>query len=216
MFVNVGAPWNDCQPGCRVPEEPRRGPLCAARAAGRRLEVRRCRGRSDAGDGRALRVWHAADVFAMAWHPAESRTLPGPARPGSARHLVAQVGLPPSRSRSLPPEEFQKVEYGSRFGWPYSCHDWQQGKRVLNPEYGGDGERVGRCDEYPKPLIGFPGHWAPNDLMFYAGADVPGALARAARVDRLPRPSGTASRYTCGGGLRRRLRPIDRCRADDR
>ena len=69
---------------------------------------------------------------------------------------MGPVGLPTSRNAELPSEEFLKVEEGSNFGWPYCFHDWQQGKRVLNPEYGGDGEMVGRCDEYPPPLIGFP------------------------------------------------------------
>ena len=48
------------------------------------------------------------------------------------------------QNAELPSEEFLKVEDGSNFGWPYCFHDWQQGKRVLNPEYGGDGE-MGRC-----------------------------------------------------------------------
>ena len=39
MFVNVGAPSNACQSGGRVPGGAGRGPLCAARAAWRRLEV---------------------------------------------------------------------------------------------------------------------------------------------------------------------------------
>jgi glucose/arabinose dehydrogenase len=43
----------------------------------------------------------------------------------------------------------------------------------LNPEYGGDGQKVGRCDQYALPLVAFPGHWAPNDLLFYTGTQFP-------------------------------------------
>ena len=43
----------------------------------------------------------------------------------------------------------------------------------MAPEYGGDGEIVGRCSEYDDPVIGFPGHWAPNDLVFYDGDQFP-------------------------------------------
>jgi mono/diheme cytochrome c family protein len=32
---------------------------------------------------------------------------------------------------------------------------------------------VGRCDQFEKPLMGFPGHWAPNDLLFYQGNQFP-------------------------------------------
>ncbi len=48
-----------------------------------------------------------------------------------------------------------------------------KGKKVLAPEYGGDGDIVGRCAEFDDPLIGFPGHWAPNDLVFYEGDQFP-------------------------------------------
>jgi mono/diheme cytochrome c family protein len=40
---------------------------------------------------------------------------------------------------------------------------------MLAPEYGGDGEKTGRCVEAKDPLLGFPGHWGPNDLLFYQG-----------------------------------------------
>ena len=56
--------------------------------------------------------------------------------------------------------------------------------------------RVGRCDEYPPPLIGFPGHWAPNDLMFYAGAMFPARYQGGAFIvfhgswNRAPLPQG--------------------------
>jgi hypothetical protein len=43
----------------------------------------------------------------------------------------------------------------------------------LNPEYGGDGKKTGEGDKVNQPLIGFPGHWAPNDLFFYTGNQFP-------------------------------------------
>jgi mono/diheme cytochrome c family protein len=48
-----------------------------------------------------------------------------------------------------------------------------QGKKLLNPEYGGDGKKEGNGKQYEQPLIGFPGHWAPNDLLFYTGDQFP-------------------------------------------
>ncbi|MBU1823035.1 MAG: PQQ-dependent sugar dehydrogenase, partial [Bacteroidetes bacterium] len=73
----------------------------------------------------------------------------------------------------LPSEEFLRVKDGTHAGWPYCYYDQMQGKKVLNPEYGGDGKLVGRCGEYESPLIGFPGHWAPNDILFYRGNQFP-------------------------------------------
>lgn len=69
----------------------------------------------------------------------------------------------------LPAEEFIDIEEGDDFGWPYCYWDPFQNKKFLNPEYGGDGVRTDRCEGIKEPLIGFPGHWGPNDLIFYNG-----------------------------------------------
>ncbi len=73
----------------------------------------------------------------------------------------------------LPAEEFMLVQEGDDFGWPYCYYDHQKGMRLLNPEYGGDGTRVDRCADAKDPLIGFPGHWGPNDIIFYQGDQFP-------------------------------------------
>lgn len=73
----------------------------------------------------------------------------------------------------LPAEEFMKVTAGSDFGWPYCYYDQIRKQKVLAPEYGGDGAIVGRCADMELPVMGFPGHWAPNDLLFYEGNQFP-------------------------------------------
>lgn len=77
------------------------------------------------------------------------------------------------QSAMLPAEEFFKVEEGMDGGWPYYYYDQLQNKKVLSPEYGGDGKKEGDGASYTQPLIGFPGHWAPNDLLFYTGNQFP-------------------------------------------
>ena len=79
----------------------------------------------------------------------------------------------PWQSAMLPSEEFLKVTEGSDAGWPYYYYDHMQGKKLLNPEYGGDGLKQGEGEKFLQPLIGFPGHWAPNDLHFYQGDQFP-------------------------------------------
>jgi glucose/arabinose dehydrogenase/mono/diheme cytochrome c family protein len=76
-------------------------------------------------------------------------------------------------SALLPAEELQRVTEGADFGWPYCHYDQLQGRRILNPEYGGDGLRIGRCLSFTEPHIGFPGHFAPNGLLFYGGDQFP-------------------------------------------
>jgi glucose/arabinose dehydrogenase len=73
----------------------------------------------------------------------------------------------------LPAEEFHAVTQGDDFGWPYTYYDQIRGQRMVSPEYGGDGETPAEPGRYKDPLIGFPGHWAPNDLIFYTGAQFP-------------------------------------------
>ena len=194
MFVNVGAPSNACQPGGRVPEELGEDPCAMLDQHGGVWKF----DEAAADQTQATGEHYATGMrqnFAMAWHPAEGGLY-------LVQHGRDQLNtLWPGRftdeqNAELPSEEFLKVEEGSNFGWPYCFHDWQQGKRVLNPEYGGDGEMVGRCDEYPPPLIGFPGHWAPNDLMFYAGAMFPARYQGGAFIvfhgswNRAPLPQG--------------------------
>jgi glucose/arabinose dehydrogenase len=62
----------------------------------------------------------------------------------------------------LPAEEFFHVQRGDDFGWPYCYFDPQQKKKVLAPEYGGDGKQVGRCSSKKGNIAYFPAHWAPN------------------------------------------------------
>ncbi len=49
----------------------------------------------------------------------------------------------------------------------------EAGRKVLAPEYGGDGKVVGRCADKKMPIMAFPAHWAPNSLLFYTGSQFP-------------------------------------------
>ncbi|MEO1172178.1 MAG: hypothetical protein AAFX94_09010, partial [Myxococcota bacterium] len=43
-------------------------------------------------------------------------------------------------SAELPAEEFLRLDAGFTGGWPYTYYDWRLGKRMVAPEYGGDGK----------------------------------------------------------------------------
>jgi glucose/arabinose dehydrogenase len=72
-----------------------------------------------------------------------------------------------------PAEPMYRAVQGSNFGWPYCYFDLSTKKLVLNPEYGGDGKEVGRCSQFTNPVVAFPAHWAPVDVMFYSGTQFP-------------------------------------------
>jgi glucose/arabinose dehydrogenase len=73
----------------------------------------------------------------------------------------------------LPAEEFHVLAQGDNLGWPYTYYDPMRGQRMIGPEYGGDGKTPAPAGTYKEPLIGFPAHWAPNDLLFYTGTQFP-------------------------------------------
>jgi glucose/arabinose dehydrogenase len=76
-------------------------------------------------------------------------------------------------SAQLPAEEVFKVDRWDNFGWPYCYYDWMQNAKVLMPEYGGDGQTVGHFDQFEASIQAFPGHWAPNGLLFYNADQFP-------------------------------------------
>lgn len=98
------------------------------------------------------------------------------------------------QNAEAPSEELLRVEQGSVFGFPYCYHDRIQGKRLVSPEYGGDGKKTGDCDKYPPPVAAYPAHWAPNDLFFYTGSQFPAKYREGALIafhgsgDRTPLP----------------------------
>ncbi len=73
----------------------------------------------------------------------------------------------------LPAEEFFLINEGDDFGWPYCYYNQMKEQKMLSPEYGGDRETVGRCADKKDPIIGFPGHYAPNDILFYDNGHFP-------------------------------------------
>ncbi|MES1216541.1 MAG: c-type cytochrome [Bacteroidota bacterium] len=94
----------------------------------------------------------------------------------------------------LPAELLIRADEGTNFGWPYAYYDQMQKKNVLQPGYGGDGKIIGRAAQFTEPVIGFPGHWAPMDILFYEGNQFPERYKNGAFVafhgstDRSPYP----------------------------
>lgn len=72
-------------------------------------------------------------------------------------------------------EEFHRVVEGGNYGWPYTFFNTRLNARVIAPEYGGDGKRRAQSGKYATPLLAFPAHWAPDDLLFYEGKNFPAA-----------------------------------------
>ncbi|MEO1009783.1 MAG: PQQ-dependent sugar dehydrogenase [Bacteroidota bacterium] len=171
MYVPFGAPSNACQSPKRTPGAPGLDPCPQLERHGGiwRFDANKLNQTQKDGYHYASGI---RSVVAMNWNPADGELYVVMHGRDDLLRLWPDV-FSPWQSAMLPSEEFMRVTEGSHFGWPYCYYDQMQGKKVLAPEYGGDGTIVGRCAEYDDPVIGFPGHWAPNDLVFYQGEAFP-------------------------------------------
>jgi glucose/arabinose dehydrogenase len=75
-------------------------------------------------------------------------------------------------SAELPSETMYAINKGDNAGWPYIYYDHFKGKKMMAPEYGGDGVKT-VDDKYINPAMAFPAHMAPNGLLFYTGNQFP-------------------------------------------
>jgi glucose/arabinose dehydrogenase len=76
------------------------------------------------------------------------------------------------QSADLPAECMFALKKGDNAGWPYLYYDWMQHKKMLGPEYGGDGKKEADS-KYLEPAAAYPGHFAPDGLLFYTGSQFP-------------------------------------------
>ncbi len=171
MYIPFGAPSNACQSPKRTPGAPGLDPCPQLEDHGGiwRFDANKLGQTQKDGYKYATGI---RSVVAMDWNP-EDKNLYVVMHGRDDLLRLFPDRYDPWQSALLPSEEFIKVTEGSDFGWPYCYYDQMQEKKVLAPEYGGDGNMVGRCDQFEDPIIGFPGHWAPNDLVFYQGDAFP-------------------------------------------
>lgn len=74
----------------------------------------------------------------------------------------------PKQSSELPAETMYELHKGDDAGWPFVYYDHFKKRKMLSPEYGGDGKKTVE-NKYLDPIAAFPAHLAPNDLLFYTG-----------------------------------------------
>ena len=172
IFVPFGAPSDACQVENRLPGSPgmRPCPILDSNAGvwmfdeNKRNQFRTTDGIKVATGLRSL--------VAMTWNAQDSTLYcVGHGRDGLVN------GWPQFynewQSALLPSEAFYRLKPGANAGWPYYYFDQMKGKVMVNPEYGGDGKIENTDKSIETPIVGFPGHYAPNDLLFYTGNQFP-------------------------------------------
>jgi glucose/arabinose dehydrogenase/mono/diheme cytochrome c family protein len=171
MYVPFGAPSNACQVINRTPYSPGIDPCPMLEDHGGIWRFDAAKQNQTQKDGFKFATG-LRSVVAMEWSHADKNLYAVMHGRDDLLMLWADK-FTPWQSAELPSEEFLVIKEGSDAGWPYCYYDQIQQKKVLAPEYGGDGKIEGRCKDFQNPLIAFPGHWAPNDLLFYDGDQYP-------------------------------------------
>ena len=171
MYVAVGAPSNACQEPDRRPDVAGQKPCPLLDLHGGIWKYSADRaGQTHAIDKRiATGIRHDVGIT---WNPA-AHALYAVQNGRDSLDTLWPKRFTAEQNANLAGEELQRVKEGSNFGWPYCFFDLSQKKRVVAPEYGGDGTQEGDCARYDKPVAAFPAHNAPLSVLFYSGMQFP-------------------------------------------
>lgn len=168
MYVNIGAPSNACMEQTRTKGSPGIDPCPLLEKHAGIWQVNASQTNQDIYSDGVRYATGTRNIVALDWN-FEDNQLYAVQHGRDQLHQFFPELYSEEESAELPAEEFLRVTEGADFGWPYCYYDHQMQKKVLGPEYDGDKETVGRCEDKDMPEIGFPGHIAPNDLIFYNG-----------------------------------------------
>ena len=171
MYVPFGSPGDACQVDDRQPGSPGQMPCPQLEEYGGVWQFSDSRLDQRQSDGKRYATG-IRSIVGMEWNK-KSNALYALQHGRDDLFRTWPQYFTPWQSALLPSEELLKVDEGSDAGWPYYYYDHMQGKKLLNPEYGGDGKKQGDGAKFNQPLIGFPGHFAPNDILFYTGDQFP-------------------------------------------
>ena len=166
MYVNYGSLTNNCQIGDRRPLSPGQFP-CAELAEHAGIWKFNADKLNQTQKDGVRYATGLRDGIAMDWnHATHSLFVIEHGRDSLHEHWPSLYSE--WESAVLPSEEFFEVKEGMNGGWPYYYYDQIQQKKLVSPEYLGV-DLKGKTDNLTNPIMGFPGHWAPNDLLFYTG-----------------------------------------------
>ncbi|MGN6490470.1 MAG: PQQ-dependent sugar dehydrogenase [Agriterribacter sp.] len=171
IYVNIGAPSNSCQEQDRAVGSKGRMPCPILEYAGGIWQFKADKAGQTFKDG----VRYATGIrntVGLDWNTS-SNELYVLQHGRDDLHRMFDDKYTVKDNAELPAEEFLLAKKGSDFGWPYCYYDGRQQKKMLAPEYGGDGKTQGQCEGIEKPIMAFPAHWAPNALLFYTGNQFP-------------------------------------------
>ncbi len=177
LYVNIGSASNSCQVANRAVESPGVFP-CAELPDRAGVWTFDANGTNQTGGVATRFALGYRNMVALAINPNDGQ-LYGVQHGRDNLFSNWPAFFTAEESAELPAEDFVRITAGSDNGWPYCYYDADtQDKKVLAPEYGGDGVLVTgtqgiNCATYNQPLATFSAHYAPNGIVFYTGTQFP-------------------------------------------
>ncbi len=170
IYVNIGAPSNSCQEVDRTKGSKGMYPCPILDSAGGIWQFKV--DQTDQGYHNGVRyATGLRNVVGLDWNQQQNKlyvTMHG----RDMLYTLYPEMFDTTVSAELPSETFYAINKGDDAGWPYVYYDHFQQKKIQSPEYGGDGKKAGG-EKAIDPLVAFPGHMAPNALLFYTGNQFP-------------------------------------------
>ncbi|MDB5158178.1 MAG: Glucose / Sorbosone dehydrogenase [Mucilaginibacter sp.] len=165
VYVNIGAPSNICEEY----DKKRTGCSILDSAAGI-WEFKANKPDQSYGNGIHY-AWGLRNVVGIAWNQQDNQLFVMQHGRDALHDLFPKL-YTQQQSAELPAECMFALKKGDNAGWPYVYYDWQKHKNMMGPEYGGDGIK-GADPKYINPVAAYPGHYAPDGLLFYTGNQFP-------------------------------------------
>ena len=157
LYVTIGAPSNACQVNDRTEGSPGKDPCPLLVTAGGVWQFKADKLNQSYAEGIRFATG-IRNIVGINWDNSTDQLF-AMQHGRDQLNSIAPKLYTNEQSAELPAEEFLLIKEGSDFGWPYCYYDHLQKKKVLGPEYGGDGKLPGRCTGKDLPIMAFPGHW---------------------------------------------------------
>lgn len=175
IYVNVGAYSNACQEKDREKGSPAMRPCPILDSAGGIWQFKADQQNQNYGNGTHYAMG-LRNVVGLDWND-QTNSLFVMQHGRDQLHDLFPNLYTTQQSAELPAECMYELHQGANGGWPYYYYDQNQHKYFVNPEYGGDGKKQQSdmldSSKLLQPVDAFPGHLAPNGLLFYTGNQFP-------------------------------------------
>ncbi len=166
IYVNVGAFSNSCQEKPGTPNGKGMMPCRILDSAGAVYQFKADKLNQTYGDGVKF-TSGLRNVVGLDWNN-QTNQLFVMQHGRDDLHVLFPDLFTEKDNAEKPAECMFALKKGDNAGWPYIYYDPAAKKKMVSPEYGGDGKTEG-SKEYIDPVIAFPAHMAPNALLFYTG-----------------------------------------------